>query len=80
MADILNTNGEEIEVLEGLNYDFIKSIDTTLNEGLYIKLPSKEFIFSDFSKVETSEILTGNLRYGYQSNKELIELESSYEV
>lgn len=78
MADILVTTSETLEFFESDNIFFVQNITTTINEGMYIKLSNKEYIFANYSQVSDSEAVVTPLYFGYKNDNTLINLEFSY--
>lgn len=77
---IQQTTGEVLDFYENEDYNFIKGISTTITQGTYVKLPTQEFIFNDFSAVDEIETLAKPQNYGYINNNEIQELDFTYEV
>jgi hypothetical protein len=75
-----NSSGEILDFYGNNDYKYIKNVSTTITEGTYVKLPSQEFIFEDYSAVDVLEALAKPQFYGYIGNNESIELNFDYEV
>ena len=81
MADLIQqTTGEILDFYENDDYQYIKGLTSTITQGKYVKLPTQEFIFNDFSAVDKIETLSKPLNYGYINNNAIQELDFTYEV
>lgn len=74
------TTGEVLPFYESDDYQFIKGITSTITQGTYVKLPTQEFIFNDFSAIDEIVTLSKPNSYGYLNNNTIQELEFSYEI
>lgn len=77
---IQETTGEVLDFYENDDYQFIQNLTTTITQGTYVKLPTQEFIFNDFSAVDKIETLSKPQNYGYINNNTIQELDFTYEV
>jgi hypothetical protein len=74
------TSGEVLPFYENDNYQFIKGVTSTITQGTYVKLPTQEFIFNDFSAIDEVITLIKPNTYGYVNNNTIEDLEFTYEV
>jgi hypothetical protein len=76
---ITNTTSETLTYHECENIPFVENIESTLMDGNYIKLSTKEYIFADFSQVSSSEPVSKPQYFGFRNNNAIINLEFGYD-
>ena len=77
---INETTGEILDFITNEDYRFIKSIESIITQGKYVKIPTQEFILEDMGSVDEVVNYQNPQFYGYQSNNTMIELDITYEV